>query len=160
MTGGADRVPIVRIGVLAVAPLATAVAVFLLFAGHNRPGGGFAAGLVLGAVVALRTVAGLPRLVSATTLLGVGGAFVGLVALAPVLWGDTALDQVVASVDLPVLGTVKSGTALLFDIGVLAIVVGLVTAVIDGLDLGQLAEGADELTTGGDGPDPTGEVRS
>ena len=57
----AGRSPIVRQGVLAAGPLAVLVAVYLLFAGHNRPGGGFAAGLVLGAVVALRAAAGLPR---------------------------------------------------------------------------------------------------
>ena len=43
-----SRSPIVELGVRAASPLALVVAAFLFFAGHNRPGGGFAAGLVLG----------------------------------------------------------------------------------------------------------------
>ena len=54
-------------------------------------------------------------------------------AIAPFLWGDSILDQQVISAQLPILGKVKSGTALLFDIGVTAIVVGLVVALLDGL---------------------------
>ena len=42
----ASRSPIVRLGIRAASPLAIVIAVYLLFAGHNRPGGGFAAGLV------------------------------------------------------------------------------------------------------------------
>ena len=52
------RSPVVRSAIRAASPLALLVAAFLFFAGHNQPGGGFAAGLVIGAVVALRTVAG------------------------------------------------------------------------------------------------------
>ena len=50
----APRSPIVCLGVGVVGPLAVLVALYLFFAGHNQPGGGFAAGLVLGALVALR----------------------------------------------------------------------------------------------------------
>jgi len=44
------------------------------------------------------------------------------------------------------LGKVKSGSALLFDLGVTAIVVGLVTALLEGFGAEQLAgpRGADE----------------
>ena len=51
--------PIVRLSVRAITPIALLIAAFVLFAGHNQPGGGFAAGLLLGAVIVLRTVAGL-----------------------------------------------------------------------------------------------------
>ena len=108
------------------------VAAFLLFAGHNRPGGGFAAGLLLGAVVALRSAAGLQRPTHALGLLGAGGLLAGLVAVAPLLWGDGVLDQIVVEGTLPILGKVKSGSALPFDIGVTLIVVGLIVAVLDG----------------------------
>ena len=124
---------IVRRGVQAAGPLAVVVATYLLFAGHNRPGGGFAAGLVLGAVVALRTVAGLQRPGNAPTLVASGALLVASVALAPVVVGDVILDQVVWTGTLPILGAVKTGTALLFDIGVTLIVVGLVVAVLEGL---------------------------
>ena len=133
------RSPIVRSGVQAASPLALIVATFLFFAGHNRPGGGFAAGLVLGAVVALRTVAGLQRRIRAVALLAAGGIVAGAVALAPVVAGDLLLDQVVVETTVPLLGTVKSGTALMFDAGVTLIVVGLVVAVLEGLGATELA---------------------
>ena len=139
--------PIVRLGVQVASPLALLVAVFLFFAGHNRPGGGFAAGLVLGAVIALRTVAGLVQPFGSVSLLAAGAILAGTVALMPVLAGDLLLDQVVLEATIPLLGKIKSGTALLLDAGVTLIVVGLVMAVLEGL-------GATELATQVDGEGP------
>ena len=121
--------PIVSLAVRAVTPIALVVAAYALFAGHNQPGGGFAAGLMLGAIIVLRTVAGLQQPKYATVWLSVGGVIAGLVAIAPMFWGEPLLDQVVVTWDVPVLGTVKTGSALVFDLGVVAIVVGLVDRV-------------------------------
>lgn len=132
--------PIVSLSVRAVTPIALVVAAYVLFAGHNQPGGGFAAGLMLGAVIVLRTVAGIQQPGSATVWLSVGGVIAGLVAIAPLLWGEPLLDQVVVTWDAPVLGTIKTGSALLFDLGVVAIVVGLVIALLDGLDATSLVD--------------------
>lgn len=132
--------PIVSLAVRAVTPIALVVAAYVLFAGHNQPGGGFAAGLMLGAVVVLRTLAGIQQPRHAPVWLSAGGVIAGLVAIAPLLWGEPLLDQVVVTWDLPVLGTVKTGSALLFDVGVVAIVVGLVIALLDGLDAPSLVD--------------------
>lgn len=132
--------PIVALAVRAVTPIALVVAAYVLFAGHNQPGGGFAAGLMLGAVIVLRTIAGISRPRGAQTWLAAGGVIVATVAIAPLLWGEPLLDQVVVSWDVPVLGTVKTGSALLFDLGVVAVVVGLVVALLDGLDASSLVE--------------------
>jgi multisubunit Na+/H+ antiporter MnhB subunit len=132
--------PITSLAVRAVTPIALVVAAYVLFAGHNQPGGGFAAGLMLGAIVVLRTIAGMQRPVGAMTWLAAGGVIAGAVAIAPMLWGEPLLDQVVVSWDLPVLGTVKTGSALVFDLGVVAIVVGLVLALLDGLDASSLVD--------------------
>ena len=126
--------PIVSLAVRAVTPIALVVAAYVLFAGHNQPGGGFAAGLMLGAIVVLRTLAGIQEPRHAAAWLSVGGVIAGLVAIAPLLWGEPLLDQVVVTWDVPVLGTLKTGSALLFDLGVVGIVVGLVLALLDGLD--------------------------
>lgn len=123
--------PLARISVSAATAPAVMVAVFLLLAGHNRPGGGFAAGLLVGAVIVVRAVAGLSRPIRATPFLGIGGLIVGATAIAPLLWGDVLLDQVVIDTDVAILGTLKTGSALVFDIGVVAIVVGLILAVLD-----------------------------
>ena len=137
------RSPVVRNAIRAASPLALLVATFLFFAGHNQPGGGFAAGLVIGAVIALRTVAGIGRPQDATRWFAVGIALVSLVALAPLLGGEPLLDQVIITETVPLLGKVKSGSALVFDAGVTAIVVGLFVAVFDGLDADEL--GRDEV---------------
>lgn len=132
--------PIGRISVSAATPLLAMMAVFLLLAGHNRPGGGFAAGLLTGAIVVVRAVAGLSRPTRATPFLGAGGLIIGLTAVAPLLWGDVFLDQVVIETDVPVLGTLKSGSALVFDIGVVAIVIGLIIAVLDAFGTSRLID--------------------
>ncbi len=132
--------PIVSLAVRAVTPIALVVAAYVLFAGHNQPGGGFAAGLMLGAIIVLRTVAGIQQPRHALMWLSAGGVIAGLVAIAPLLWGEPLLDQVVVTWDAPVLGTVKTGSALLFDFGVVAIVVGLVIALLDGLDATSLVD--------------------
>ncbi len=129
----ASRTPIVRLAVQVTTPPAIIVGVYLLFAGHNRPGGGFAAGLVFGAIVTLRVIAGLQRPRFAHEVLAGGVLVTALVALMPFVWGDGLLDQVVIDGTVPVLSTIKSGTALPFDIGVTIVVVGLVLALLDGL---------------------------
>jgi multisubunit Na+/H+ antiporter MnhB subunit len=139
-----SRSPVVRTAIHAASPLALVVATYLFFAGHNQPGGGFAAGLVLGAVIALRTVVGLQQPMRAIALLGAGAIIAALVAMAPMLAGDVLLDQAIADFKVPVLGKVKVGTSLLFDAGVTLIVVGLVVAVLEGLGASQLAESPDK----------------
>lgn len=135
------RSPVARLGVQVASPLALVAAAYLFFAGHNQPGGGFAAGLVVGALVALRNITGLQRSADPLALLAGGGLLAGAVAIAPLLGGEVVLDQVVVETTLPFLGTVKTGTALAFDAGVFLIVVGLVVAVLDGL--GTRALGGD-----------------
>ncbi len=131
--------PIIRLGTQAAGPFAIIVGFYLLFAGHNSPGGGFAAGLVFGAVLALRTIAGLQPAGNGLTLLAVGAVISASVALMPLAWGDVLFDQQVISTELPLLGKIKTGSALLFDFGVTAIVVGTVVAVLEGLGVAEFA---------------------
>ncbi|MGA9277085.1 MnhB domain-containing protein [Ilumatobacter sp.] len=134
----AERSLVVRDGIRLASPLAAVVGVMLFFAGHNQAGGGFAAGLVFGSICALRSVVGLSIPRHPLRLMAIGGAIIGLVAIAPIVAGDVALDQYIWQHTFPVLGKVKVGSALFFDLGVTVIVLGLVTAVLEGL-------GADEL---------------
>jgi multisubunit Na+/H+ antiporter MnhB subunit len=118
---------------------AMVLAVYLLFAGHNQPGGGFIGGLVAGAAIALRYVAGGPDavhhllVVPPWTLLGGGLAVSATTALVPVLAGLPALDQRAWTLNPPLLGEVKVTSATIFDSGVFLIVVGLVLMVFEGL---------------------------
>jgi multicomponent Na+:H+ antiporter subunit A len=111
-------------------------ALFLLFSGHNAPGGGFVAGLVAGSALILWFVAGgraeVDRvvLVSPQIVMGTGLALaVGTGALGW-MWGDGFLESVKIEFVVPVLGTVKATSALPFDIGVFLIVIGLTAALV------------------------------
>ncbi|MYE09982.1 MAG: Na+/H+ antiporter subunit A, partial [Acidimicrobiaceae bacterium] len=112
--------PMIRLGIRAASPFAVIVGCYLLFAGHNNPGGGFAAGLVFGAVLALRTIAGFHQPTYGITLVAAGVFVVAGVALMPLLWGAPLFDQQVLSVEVLMLGKIKTGSALPFDIGVAA----------------------------------------
>ncbi|MDX1448669.1 MAG: MnhB domain-containing protein [Acidimicrobiia bacterium] len=113
--------------------------VFLLFSGHNAPGGGFIAGLVAGITLVLRFIVGGPDAVrsalgvSAPGLLGGGLAIALLTGIAGWLWGDAFLESAKFEVELPVLGVVKSTSALPFDIGVFVVVVGVAAAMLSAL---------------------------
>lgn len=111
-------------------------ALFLLFSGHNSPGGGFVAGLVFGISLMLEYIAGgsertreiLPM--QGQTMLAFGLSLAVVVGLVGFLWGGDLLESVSMEVDVPVLGVVKTTSALLFDIGVFATVAGLVGSLI------------------------------
>lgn len=135
----ASQSPMVKLAVRAASPLAIMAGLYLLFAGHNQPGGGFAAGLVFSAVIALRTVTGLQQPTNASGLIAAGLAVICATAAAPLLFGDALLDQKIFTQTIPLLGKVKTGSALPFDIGVAAVVVGLVISLLDGLDAAALA---------------------
>ena len=106
--------------------------VFLLFTGHNRPGGGFVGGLVVGAAISLRYVAGGIEEVRATlpvrpwTLLGTGLATATLTALLPLIFGRELMQHAKLNAHLGPLGEFHLNTALFFDIGVAQVVVGMV----------------------------------
>jgi multicomponent Na+:H+ antiporter subunit A len=112
---------------------------FLLFSGHNNPGGGFSAGLVLGLGLTIRYLAGgreelrasLP--VSPGALLGTGlmlAAGTGLVTMA---FGGEALQSWILDLHVPLIGTVHLVTSLFFDVGVYLVVVGLMLDVLRSL---------------------------
>jgi multicomponent Na+:H+ antiporter subunit A len=112
---------------------------FLLFSGHNQPGGGFAGGLVAGLALVLRYLAGGryelgeaapvdPGLLLGAGLLCAGGT--GVVGLA---LGADVLQTAILETTVPVLGDVKLVTSLFFDIGVYLIVVGLVLDILRSL---------------------------
>jgi multicomponent Na+:H+ antiporter subunit A len=111
--------------------------IWLLFAGHNQPGGGFAGGLLAGSAVSLRYIAGGITEVRAHsrfrpwTILGTGLFLSAATATAPLLAGKNVLESAYFSRDLPVLGAVKVTSALPFDVGVYLVVLGLVLMVFE-----------------------------
>ncbi len=135
-----------------VIDLALVLSIYLLFAGHNQPGGGFVGGLVAAAAFALRYIAGgLAEVRSLLTVrpwtfLSIGLLLAAGTALQPVLRDAAPLNQRAFEWDLAVLGHVKLTTATVFDTGVYLIVVGLALMVFEGLgeDWRDLAGRAEE----------------
>lgn len=111
-------------------------ALFLLFTGHNAPGGGFVAGLVVGIALVLRFVAagreGITAVLPAPpeVLMGVGLSTALATGAAGWLWGDGFLQSTKVELVVPVLGAVKATSALPFDIGVFVVVIGLSAALV------------------------------
>jgi multicomponent Na+:H+ antiporter subunit A len=112
---------------------------YLLFSGHNEPGGGFAGGLVAGLALVLRYLAGgryelgEAAPVDPGLLLGSGLLLAGGTGVAGLVLGAEVLQTAILEVTLPVLGDVKLVTSLFFDMGVYLIVVGLVLDVLRSL---------------------------
>jgi multicomponent Na+:H+ antiporter subunit A len=117
-------------------------ALFLLFTGHNAPGGGFVAGLVVGTALVLRFIArgeeGVTSFLPAAphVLMGIGLSLAIVTGVAGWAWGGSFLESAKFEVKLPVLGTLKATSALPFDIGVFVVVVGLVATLVLSLGTG------------------------
>ncbi|MFB9313518.1 Na+/H+ antiporter subunit A [Nocardioides plantarum] len=106
--------------------------VYLLIAGHNLPGGGFAAGMVAGLALMVRYLAGgryelaeaLP--IDAGVIIGTGLFVAAVSGLGPVAFGGEVLQTADVYVDLPLLGELHLVSSVGFDIGVYLVVTGLV----------------------------------
>lgn len=115
------------------------VSIYMLFAGHNLPGGGFAGGLIAGMALVMRYVAGGPYELGAAAptdagrLLGAGMALAVACALVPLLFGEAPLTSWFVETTLPVIGHIEFVTSTLFDIGVYLVVIGLVLDVLRSL---------------------------
>ncbi|GAA4846405.1 Na+/H+ antiporter subunit A [Luteimicrobium xylanilyticum] len=114
-------------------------AAFLLFSGHNNPGGGFAAGLVVGIALVVRYLAGgryelgEAAPVQPGVLLGTGLFLSVGVGLAAMLAGGEVLQSTIFDLHVPLVGEVHLVTSLFFDIGVFLVVVGLVLDILRSL---------------------------
>lgn len=126
-------------------------ALYLLFAGHNAPGGGFVGGLVAGAAFVLRYArggtAGVEQAVRVPWewVLAAGILLAGLTGAAGWLVGGDYLESGYVASALPVLGDVAVTTALAFDTGVFLVVVGLVLAIVDTLGGEDATSGATRM---------------
>jgi multicomponent K+:H+ antiporter subunit A len=105
-------------------------ALFLLFRGHNLPGGGFAAGIALAVAFILQYMAGGTRWfeerveLRPVRLMGIGLAIAALTGAGAWLFAHPFLTSHAALIELPLIGSLHFPSAFLFDIGVFLLVVG------------------------------------
>ena len=141
--------PILERGVVAAGGPLLVFSLYLLFAGHNQPGGGFAGWLVVGVAVVLAWSAGGPATVRriipirSTALLGAGLVVSALTGFASLLAGYGYLESGFLELSIPLIGVVKGGSVLVFDVGVYLVVVGMALGLVRALG----EDSSDEDTT-------------
>ena len=115
------------------------VSLYVLLAGHNLPGSGFAGGLIAGMALVMRYVAGGRHELGAAaptdagTLLGAGMSLAVACAIVPLFFGQAPLTSSYWEAELPVLGHIEFVSSTIFDIGVYLVVIGLVLDVLRSL---------------------------
>ncbi len=124
--------PLLATGARTMIPTLFVFSLYLLVVGHDMPGGGFAGGLVGAAALLLIYLSyggrGIRRLLrlEPEVVIGIGlGTAVLIGALGLVADGAFLAERSLRA-DVPVLGTVKLSSVLIFDTGVYLVVVGLV----------------------------------
>lgn len=112
-------------------PILIALSLIALYRGHNYPGGGFIGGLIAASAILLRALSnGWPDAekslrLSPMTFLTLGLGLAMLSGLPSLFFGDPFMTSIWAPTwQIPVLGKLKLGTPLLFDIGVYLAVIG------------------------------------
>ncbi|MDQ4131637.1 MAG: DUF4040 domain-containing protein [Actinomycetota bacterium] len=135
--GGMRRIMFVDVPVQVIFYVVLMASIWLLFAGHNQPGGGFVGGLLAGAAITLRYVAGGMAEVRNRsrfrpwTVLGFGLLLAVGTATFPLLVGGAVLEVASHTVTLPFIGGISLSSALVFDAGVYLAVVGMVLMVFE-----------------------------
>jgi multicomponent K+:H+ antiporter subunit A len=127
-------------------PLALLVGVYIFLRGHNLPGGGFIAGLVVSIALIMQYMASgfgwaaRQLKVDYQALIGYGvliAAFTGIVAM---VFGAPFLTSTFDYFPIPLVGEVELASAMAFDVGVFLTVVGAVMLILANLSrLSRLA---------------------
>jgi multicomponent Na+:H+ antiporter subunit A len=113
--------------------------IFLLWSGHNAPGGGFTGGLVASLALAVRYLAGgrheldQAAPVDAGVVLGLGLLVAVGTGLAGMVAGGQVLQSVTLDLHLPLVGDVHLVTSVFFDLGVYLVVIGLALDILRSL---------------------------
>jgi multisubunit Na+/H+ antiporter MnhB subunit len=128
-----ERSPIIRSIARFAVPLSLLVALRIFFQGHDLPGGGFVAGVLLAAAGAIYMLAfGIRRAAAVSWWrVGVVGLLISvLTGTVPLLRGRPYMDNVILH-----LGTYHLPTATFFDLGVMLIVLGTLMTIFVELSL-------------------------
>ena len=122
-----------------VFPFIGALGAYLFLRGHDRPGGGFAAGIAVSIAFILQYMATSTRWVEdrlrirPVQWMGTGLLYAVLTGAAAWLFGLPFLTSGFRYVTVPLIGEVPFATALFFDLGVFLLVVGSTTLILTAL---------------------------
>lgn len=110
--------------------------VYLLFRGHNNPGGGFIAGIIASTgFIFYAIIFGserIPKMIGMSPVrwMGVGLLLVFVAAMLPVFYQKPILTGLWIPDGVPVFGPLHLGTPLLFDAGVFLVVTGVILTIV------------------------------
>jgi multicomponent K+:H+ antiporter subunit A len=128
-----DRHPLMMVVVTRVLmPIAVMVGIYIFLRGHNEPGGGFVAGLVIAIALLMQYMASgfawtqERKKVEYHTMIGLGVVIAGLTGVGSWLSGTPFLTSAYTYVHLPPIEEFELATAMLFDLGVFLTVLGAV----------------------------------
>lgn len=128
-----DRHPLMMVVVTRVLmPIALLVGIYIFLRGHNQPGGGFVAGLVVAIALLMQYMAsGFAwtqdrQRIEYHTLIGFGVIIAGLTGVGAWVFGAPFLTSSYTYVNLPPIEEFELATAMLFDLGVFLTVLGAV----------------------------------
>ena len=113
-------------------PIALVVGVYIFLRGHNEPGGGFVAGLVISIALLMQYMASgfawtqARQRIEYHTMIGFGVVIAGLTGAGAWLAGKPFLTSAFTYVHLPPIEEFELATAMLFDLGVFLTVLGAV----------------------------------
>ena len=128
-----DRHPLMMVVATRVMmPIATVVGVYIFLRGHNQPGGGFVAGLVISIALLMQYMASgfawaqMRQRVEYHSMIGWGVVIAGLTGAGAWLAGKPFLTSAFGYVHLPPIEEFELASAMLFDLGVFLAVLGAV----------------------------------
>jgi multicomponent K+:H+ antiporter subunit A len=140
----ADRYPLMlRMLMQPLLPLALVVAVHIFLRGHNLPGGGFVAGLLVAVALLLQYLASGIAATRArlrgdfVVLLGLGLGLCVLTGAASLAFGRPFLTSAHGHVHLPGLAGFELASAMAFDLGIMLVVIGALVLTLS--ELGTLS---------------------
>jgi multicomponent K+:H+ antiporter subunit A len=125
-----DAMAVPRLMMAMLFPVICTTAVFLLLRGHDLPGGGFVAGVTMAVAFILQYIARGTAWTEAhirilpVQWMGAGLVLAACVGAAPWLFKRPFLSSSFSYLEIPWIGSVPLSSALLFDLGVFALVVG------------------------------------
>jgi multicomponent K+:H+ antiporter subunit A len=137
-------------------PLAMLVGLFIFLRGHNLPGGGFIAGLVVSIAILMQYMASgfewaeQRRQFDEHLMIGLGVIIAALTGLGSLAFGAPLFTSAFGHVTLPLVGTFELASAMLFDIGVATTVIGAVMLAL--AELAHVAQRAEKDGPGDDAP--------
>ncbi len=128
-----DRHPLMMVVVTRVLmPIALVVGLYIFLRGHNEPGGGFVAGLVVAIALLMQYMASgfawtqERKRIEYHTMIGLGVVIAGATGIGSWLSGTPFLTSAYTYIHLPPIEEFELATAMLFDLGVFLTVLGAV----------------------------------